>query len=59
MTRDDLLRLIDQEVNKLMSEPIREPVKRNPIPQQIMYEPTLKTDEEIDEILFYGGKKEE
>ena len=52
MTRDDLHKLIEDEVSKLMREPVREPQPPPLVQKQVMYEPTLKNEDEIDETLF-------
>lgn len=56
MTRAELKKIIEDEVIKTVSEPIREPVKR---PIYTPPKPVLNNEEEIDQFLFRaGGKKE-
>ena len=65
MTRSDLNKLIEDEVSSVITKPIvaaesnslREPQAYKP-PRPV-YRPVLKTEEEIDHILFYGGNKPE
>ena len=60
MTRKELNKMIEDEVAKILSEPLREPeIKVNtPVAVQkkpVNYKPALQTEEEIDEMLF-GNK---
>ena len=75
MTKNELLKLIDDEVSSVLKEPLKEPVVQKPviqkkIPENIATRVTPKpnhyfsnskpkTEEEIDEDLFYAGKKNE
>jgi hypothetical protein len=62
MTRKDLMKIIEDEVTKVASEPLREPVKE--LPKQPMsqmnpvFNPALKDEGEIDEYLFKAGMKD-
>jgi len=75
MTKNELLKLIDNEVSSILREPLKEPVVQKPIVQKQIPENIAttveqksnhyflnskpKTEEEIDEDLFYAGKKNE
>lgn len=54
MTRKDLLNLIDKEVTASMHEPLTEPGPPEMTAEEIKahYEPVLKSEDEIDEIMF-------
>lgn len=57
MKFSELKKLIEDEVATVVAQPMREPeVPRAPKP---VYRPVLKTEEEIDHALFYGGNKPE
>jgi hypothetical protein len=62
MTRKDLLKLIDDEVKKVATEPIREPVRQLPEtktePQKLIHKPALKDEIEINHYLFKAGMKD-
>lgn len=53
MTRKELMKLIEDEVSLVVSEPLREPqVQKKP-----KYSTVLQNDDEIEEYLFYGGRR--
>jgi hypothetical protein len=58
MTRQELLKMIEDEVSQISRQPIKEPIVQRPVVNKtfIINEPALKTEEEFDEVLF--GKKE-
>jgi hypothetical protein len=59
MTRKELEKFIDEEVTKLVTEPLREPTKEVPRVQNIAPpNPALRDESEIDEYLFKAGMKE-
>lgn len=59
MTRKELEKFIEEEVDKLAKEPIREPIKEMPKPANIQpLNPALRDENEIDEYLFKAGMKE-
>ena len=61
MTRTELLKLIEDEVTKVATEPIREPVKQLPetkVQVNPVFKPALKDEIEIDEYLFKAGMKD-
>ncbi len=62
MTRKDLMKLIDEEVTKVATEPIKEPIKEAPKPiitnPNLVINPALKDENEIDEYLFKAGMKD-
>jgi len=55
MTLSELKKIIEDEVSAAIAEPMREPQVARPKKQ--VYRPVLKTEDEIDNALFYGGKK--
>ncbi len=57
MTLSELKKLIEDEVSAAISEPLREPVVVRQQPKKKVYRPVLKTEDEIDDVLFYGGKR--
>ncbi len=47
----DIKKIIEDEVSRVVREPIREPeTKRKP-----KYRPVLQNEEDIDDMLFYAG----
>lgn len=59
MTRKELEKFIEEEVDKLAKEPIREPIKEMPKPASMQpLNPALRDENEIDEYLFKAGMKE-
>jgi hypothetical protein len=56
MTKAELLKMIEDEVEKTLIEPIREPEIR---PVFSVPKPALKTEDEVDEYLFRAGNKKE
>lgn len=62
MTRQNLMKLIDDEVTKVATEPIREPIKELPKTNinklNPVFNPVLKNEIEIDEYLFRAGMKD-
>lgn len=58
MTKTGLLKLIDDEVSKMVTEPIREPLKELPKSISKPINPALRDEDEIDEYLFKAGMKE-
>jgi hypothetical protein len=56
MTRNELLKMIEDEVIKTVSEPMREPETR---PVYAQPKPVLKTEEEVDDYLFRAGQKKQ
>lgn len=60
MNREELLKLIDDEVAQVIREPLKEPVIQRPVVSKPVYhEPVKRENDDLDEILFYGGKKDE
>jgi hypothetical protein len=60
MTRKDLMKLIEDEVTKVASEPLREPERILPAVKPVpIYNPALKGESEVDEYLFRAGMKDE
>lgn len=60
MTKTELLKMIEAEVTRVATEPIREPEIKLPevsAPKQ-MFNPALKDEGEIDEFLFRAGMKD-
>ncbi len=57
MTLSELKKLIEDEVSAAIFEPLREPVVVRQQPKKKVYRPVLKTEDEIDDVLFYGGKR--
>ena len=57
MTLSELKKIIEDEVSAAISEPIREPVVQQKQQKKPIYRPVLKTEDEIDDALFYGGKR--
>jgi hypothetical protein len=63
MNKKELKDLIDLEVSKVFAdmvykEPKEEPKEENSNNNMIQTKKVGLTEEELDEILFYGGKKE-
>ena len=59
MTRKDLDKLIEDEVSKVVREPLREPAPPAVQPTPIIhFKPALNDEQEIDEYLFRAGMKE-
>ncbi len=62
MTRKELMKLIEDEVTKVATEPMREPIKRLPIKNvsKINQESlrALKDEGEVDNYLFKAGMKD-
>lgn len=59
MTLQELNKLIEDEVSSVVQRPfITEPEPEN-VPHRPRYKPVLKTEDEIDEMLFWAGKKPE
>ena len=61
MTREELEKMIDDEVVASLGSTMQEPQKPKPQPQK---QAPIKTaadlsEEELDDIIFYGGKKSE
>ena len=56
MNRKQLEKIIEDEVSKIISEPIREPQVQRAKPKSNLDQHVLRTEEEIDIALF--GKKE-
>lgn len=54
MTKAELLKMIEDEVGKTITEPMREPEIR---PVYTAPKPVLNNEEEIDEYLFRAGQK--
>jgi hypothetical protein len=59
MTKKELEKLIDTEVSKVfINLTAKEPQIKKPSPQKTHQQPQINlTEEELDEILFYGGNK--
>lgn len=54
------MKLIEDEVTKVASEPIREPERILPAVKPVpIYNPALKGESEVDEYLFRAGMKDE
>lgn len=51
----DIKKIVEDEVSKVVKDPIREPeVKRQP-----KYRPVLQNEEDIDDMFFYAGNTPE
>lgn len=61
MTKKELEKLIDTEVSKVfINLSSKEPQIKKSLPQKSYQQPQINlTEEELDEILFYGGKRPE
>jgi len=61
MTRDELDKMIDDEVEAALSQvnTIREPEAANPVPKKPQPTSAKLNDDELDEMIFYGGDKPE
>ena len=66
MNREELQKLIDEEVSKVLSDSFMEEVKpeqsnevQNVNPTHQPKQITNITEEELDDFLFYGGKRTE
>lgn len=60
MTKTELLKMIEDEVMKTVTEPMREPeTKSETRPSYIPPKPALKTEDEVDEYLFRAGQKKQ
>ncbi len=47
----DIKQIVEDEVSKVVRDPIREPeIKRKP-----KYRPVLQDDDDIEDMFFYGG----
>jgi hypothetical protein len=59
MTKKELEKLIDTEVSKVFIDlTAKEPQIKKPSTQKVYQQPQINlTEEELDEILFYGGNK--
>lgn len=59
MTKKELEKLIDTEVSKVfINLSSKEPQIKKSLPQKSYQQPQINlTEEELDEILFYGGKR--
>lgn len=61
MKKEELLKMIEDEVIAVVREPIREPIVepivRTPVVKK--HDPVLKTEEEVDEVLFGKSNKRE
>jgi hypothetical protein len=59
MTKKELEKLIDTEVSKVfINLTSKEPQVKKTLPQKSYQQPQINlTEEELDEILFYGGKR--
>jgi hypothetical protein len=59
MTRKDLEKLIDTEVSKVfINLTAKEPQLKKPEATAVKIQPQVNlTEEELDDILFYGGKR--
>jgi len=57
MTLSELNKCIEEEVSAVVQqhEVVTEPVRDQP--KRPQYKPVLKTEDEIDEMLFWAGKK--
>jgi hypothetical protein len=66
MNREELQKLIDEEVSKVLSDSFMEEIKpeqsnevQNIVPTPQTKQITNLTEEELDDFLFYGGKRPE
>jgi hypothetical protein len=59
MTKKELEKLIDTEVSKVfINLTSKEPQIKKSLPQKSYQQPQINlTEEELDDILFYGGKR--
>lgn len=59
MTKKELEKLIDTEVSKVfINLTSKEPQIKKSLPQKSYQQPQIKlTEEELDDIIFYGGKR--
>ena len=59
MTKKELEKLIDTEVSKVfINLTSKEPQIKKSLPQKLYQQPQINlTEEELDDILFYGGKR--
>lgn len=58
MNRAELIKLIDKEVSEVVKEPLMEPEIKKPVYKPVYYEPVKRENDELDAILFYGGRKD-
>jgi hypothetical protein len=54
MKFEELMKIVNDEVSKVIKEPLKEPVikKENNIKKKNVYKTALQSESEIDEILF-------
>ncbi len=54
MKFEELMKIVNDEVSKVINEPLKEPVikKENNIKKKNVYKTALQSESEIDEVLF-------